>query len=118
MYETIFKLASAIAQPAEGETQLLEALCTAAAAETARRLRPELTPEDCGGAFPCAAALLAAAGLLPCREDGGLEQLTAGEVTLRLGGGCEAGAALRRQAAAMMEPYWLDDDFAFMGVKG
>ena len=79
-----------------------------------------MSPEDCG-AFPCAAALLAAAGLLPCRDGGDVERFTAGEVSLQTGGNgglCAAAGLLRRQAAAMMAPYWADDSFAFAGVRG
>ena len=121
MHEAILKLASAIARPSEEEAGLLEALCTAAEAETAGRLREDVRQEDCGSAFLCAAALLAAAGLLPCRESAGVEQFSAGDVSLRLGGSeelCQVSAALRRQAAAVMAPYWQDDGFAFLGVRG
>ena len=120
MHEEILRLAAAIVQPSETEMPLLEALCTAAAEETERRLREEQRPEMCTDAFLCAAALLAAAGLLPGRECAAVEQFTAGEVSLRQGGGdlCQAAAALRRQAAAMMAPYWKDDSFAFLGVRG
>lgn len=109
-----------MAAPEEEERPLLEALCTAAETASAGRLREGLTPESCGPAYLCATAMIAAAGLTACRDDGGVEQFTAGEVTVRTGGGggCEAGAALRRQAAGLMAEYWRDDGFAFVGVKG
>lgn len=121
MLEHTLYLAGAIVQPSEEEKPLLTALCAAAEAELARRLREGLSPEDCGDAFPCAAALLAAAGLLPCRSGGDVEQFSVGDVSLRTGGGshvCEAAAAMRRQAASMMAGYWGDDAFAFLGVQG
>ena len=120
IHEKVFRLASVIAQAGEEEIPLLEALCTAAEAQTAQRLREGCTAGDCGDAFCCAAAMLAAAGLLPCRENGGVEQFTAGDVTIRTGGsdGCGDGASLRRQAALLMADYWKDDGFAFVGVKG
>lgn len=121
MLEQIVHLAEAIVQPSEAEKSLLTALCAAAEAELTRRLREGLSPEDCGDAFTCAAALLAAAGLLPCRSGGDVEQFSAGDVSLRTGGGgqvCEAAAAMRRQAASMMAGYWGDDAFAFLGVPG
>lgn len=119
MHERIVELARAAASPSEAEDALLEALCTAAEAQLTARLRKGVTAADCGDAFPCAAALLAAAGLLPCRGADGVEQFTAGDVSIRTGGsGCEAGAALRAQAAALMAPYWEDGGFAFMGVRG
>ena len=56
----VFRLASVIAQAGEEEIPLLEALCTAAEAQTAQRLREGCTAGDCGDAFCCAAAMLAA----------------------------------------------------------
>lgn len=121
MQEHIFALASAVVQPSEEEKPLLTALCSAAAAELAGRLRDGVTPEDCGDAFPCAAALLAAAGLLPCRCGGEVEQFSAGDVSVRTGGGnrlLEAAGTLRRQAGTLLEPYAGDGGFAFLGVRG
>lgn len=121
MLEQILHLATAIVQPSVSEKPLLEALCTAAEAEMTRRLQEGVTPEDCGDAFFCAAALLAAAGLLPCRSGGEVEQFTVGDVSVKTGSGgqvCEAAAAMRRQAASMMAPYWGDNEFAFQGVRG
>ena len=116
MLEQILTLAAAIARPSEAERPLLEALCTSEG-----RLRDGISPEDCGDAFPCAAALLAAAGLLPCRSGGDVEQFTVGDVSVRTGGdnrACQTAAAMRRQAAGMMAPYWGDGEFAFQGVRG
>jgi len=121
MNEQIPLLASAVVLPTDAERPLLAALCTAAVADITRRLRPGLTAEDCGDAFLCAAAMTAAAGLISCRSSGGVEQLSAGDVSLRLGDNddsCKAAASMRRHAAEMMEPYWVDDSFAFAGVKG
>lgn len=120
MRETIMALAAAIASPSEAEQPLLEALCAAAETELTGRLREGTAPADCANAFLCAAALLAAAGLLPCRAADGVEQFTVGEVSIRSGAGdrCEAGALLRRQALALMAPYCSDDSFAFRGVRG
>lgn len=122
MHEEILKLAAAIVKPTEAEMPLLEALCTAAEAEVSGRLREDRTAESCGGAFLCAAALLAAAGVLPGRSGADVEQFTAGDVTLRTGNSsgnlCETAAALRRQAAEIMAPYWTDGGFAFLGVRG
>lgn len=121
IHEKVFRLASVIAQAGEEEIPLLEALCTAAEAQTAQRLREGCTAGDCGDAFCCAAAMLAAAGMLTCRGGGDVEQMQAGDVSLRLGtggGACEAAAVLRRQSALLMAPYWEDDGFAFAGVRG
>ena len=118
MFEQISVLAAAITTPADAEQPLLAALCTAAVDEISGKLRPGLTAEDCGDAFLCAAAMTAAAGLISCRGGGGVEQFSAGDVSLRTGDNRQAAEILRRQAAGMMEPYWTDDRFAFAGVKG
>lgn len=120
MHEKIYSLARSIASPGETEEALLEALCTAAEAELTGRLREGLTAEDCGEAFPCAAALMAVSALLPCRESGGVEQFTVGDVSIRAGGGTLDGAAsaLRSQAQRLMAAYCGDDGFAFLGVRG
>ncbi len=119
MHETILSLAEAIVSPSDQEQPLLESLCVCAEAQIAGRLARGVTPEGCAETFTCAAALLAAAGLLSCRGAGGTEQFTAGEVSLRFSGDTGgAAAALQRQAEAMMAPYWQDDAFAFRGVKG
>lgn len=120
MRETILELARAICVPGETEVPVLEALVSAAEAELAGRLGSETSPEDCGDAFLCAAALLAAAGLLACRTGGDVEQFTVGEISLRSGSGGSGGGAeiLRRQAERLMAPYWTDDGFAFLEVRG
>lgn len=121
MFEHVLCLASAIVQPSDEEKPLLSALCAAAMAELAQRLREGVPPDQCGDAFPCAAALTAAAGLLPCRDGGSVEQFSAGDVSVRSGGSGQmqqAATLMLRQAAAMMAPYWNDDGFAFVGVRG
>lgn len=119
MFEEILQLASAIVRPTEAEQPLLEALCTAAEAELAGQLREGITAEDCREIFPCAAALLAAAGLLPCRDSGEAVRFTAGDISLQPSGSCcQTAAAMRHQAAAMMAPYWEDNTFAFREVRG
>lgn len=121
MFDQIVLLAASIALPSETEQRLLEALCTGAAEEASRRLRPGVAAGDCGDTFLCAAAMLAASGLIACRGCGTVEQFSAGDVSLRTGGSgesCKAAASMRQCAAEMMRPYWADDSFAFAGVKG
>lgn len=117
-HERILQIASSIAQAGEEEYPLLEALCTAAEERLTGRLRTGLRPEQCADVFCCAAAMLAAADMLVCRGGGDVEQFRAGDVSVRVGGAGEAAAALRRQAACLMAPYWDDDSFAFLGVRG
>ena len=76
-----------------GQEEALEALCRAAQAELAGRLRPEVRSEDCEDAFILACAWLALAGLARA-------------------------AALRLQAETVLGPWLADRGFAFQGVPG
>lgn len=121
MFEHVLSLASVIVQPSEEEKPLLAALCAAAVTDLTGRLRPSLTPEDCGDAFPCAAALSAAAAMLPCRGGGDVEQFSAGDVSVRTGGSGgarQAAGEMRRRAEEIIAPYAADGSFAFRGVRG
>ena len=61
-----------------GQEEALEALCRAAQAELAGRLRPEVRSEDCEDAFILACAWLALAGLAAGETGGG--RFTAGSI--------------------------------------
>ena len=63
LHQRVLELAEAMAQPEERERPLLEALCTAAEADAAGRLRDDLTPESCGFAYLCDAGGSGAAAL-------------------------------------------------------
>ena len=89
-----------------GQEEALEALCRAAQAELAGRLRPEVRPEDCEDAFILACAWLALAGL------------AAGETAIQEGDGAARAAALRLQAETVLGPWLADRGFAFQGVPG
>ena len=99
-----------------GQEEALEALCRAAQAELAGRLRPEVRPEDCEDAFIRACAWLALAGLAAGETGGG--RFTAGEVTIQEGDGAARAAALRLQAETVLGPWLADRGFAFQGVPG
>ena len=89
-------------------------------AELTRRLRPGVSPEDCGSAFVLACAWMALAGLT-AGESAGVERFTAGSLTIQEGGGADAAersAALRLQAETVLGPYLADRGFAFQGVDG
>ena len=85
-----------------GQEEALEALCRAAQAELAGRLRPEVRSEDCEDAF-----------ILACAW-----RFTAGEVTIQEGDGAARAAALRLQAETVLGPWLADRGFAFQGVPG
>ena len=122
MDEKILNLAAAISSAGEAEKELLTLLCQAAEQRLERRLQPGIVPEDCGAAFPCAAALLAAADLYVSRSGGNaVESFTAGMVTIREKSAEKIGAAvqeLRQTAVRIMEPYTGDTTFSFLGVRG
>jgi len=98
------------------DRELLLSLCEAARQEAERRLRPDLTPEDCGPAFVIAAAWLALAGLEASQGGGGVSSFTAGDLTIRKEGG-NSDRNLREQAWALLAPY-CRDSFCFRGVRG
>ena len=119
MTEEILALARQLGGLTE-EEEILYPLCQAAGMELAGRLRAGTRPEDCGGAFPLAAAYLALAGFCAA---GRLEQavsFTAGDVTIRQDGGTAANraAALREQAARIIAPWAEDSGFCFQKVMG
>lgn len=120
MQETILTYAKALGSLEAAEEPLLEALCGAAEAELAGKLREGLTPKDCGGAFPVAAAWLARAGLCAGQSaDGDASSWTAGAVSVT--GAVPAGeraSALRARAMELMAPYLRDEAFCFRGVRG
>ena len=75
-----------------GQEEALEALCRAAQAELAGRLRPEVRSEDCEDAFILACAWLALAGLAAGETGGG--RCTAGEGAIQEGGGAAGGTGM------------------------
>ena len=119
--DTILTLAKVLSAAGEDEEPLLEALCQAAEQQWERRLRPGVTAEDCGEAFPCAAAFTAAADLAAARGGGQVSGFTAGSVSVQARSPAEAGAQaaeLRRTAQRLMAPFTVPGDFAFRGVRG
>lgn len=116
MLEEILKLCRSLGA-GEGEDELLLPLAQAALRELTGRLRPGVSPEDCGSAFPLAAAMLAVERLERTEGSGQVEYFTAGDITLRLRGGGDRG--LSAQAERLLEP-WLRDrgSFSFQGVRG
>lgn len=114
MTERVVELAMVLGK--RGESQELSLLCAAAVEELKGLLKPGITVEDCGEAFPLAAAWLALAGKETL--DDGVESLTAGDVTIRRGESQFRQKALRLQARQVMRPYLRDEGFSFMGVRG
>lgn len=99
----------------EHQQQVLQALCTAKVSILTARLRKGLTPEDCKADFIAAASLLALADLGSIGDGDRLEQISAGDFTIRKGSRDAASNCLRSQAELMIAPY-LKDRFSFRGV--
>lgn len=120
MTQTILEYARLLGGAEEGQEVLLTALCGAAEGTLRGKLKEGVTPEDCGGAFPVAAAWLALAGL--CAGDCAQADAagwTAGAVSVtRTTPAGERAETLRAQAARLMEPYLRDESFFFQGVRG
>ena len=99
----------------EHQQQMLEALCICKTSILTARLRNGLQPEDCKADFIAAASLLALADLSSIKEDANVEQITAGDFTIKKGSRDAASNCLRAQAELMIAPY-LKDNFSFQGV--
>lgn len=121
LQETVLTLARELSGAGEAEEALLELLCQAAEQRWNKRLRPGVTAEDCGEAFPCAAAFTAAADLAAARGGDGVSGFTAGSVSVRIRSAAESCAlaeSLRRTAERLMAPFAAPEDFCFRGVRG
>ena len=99
----------------EHQQQVLQALCTGTVSILTARLRNGLKPEDCKADFIAAASLLALADMNSIGDEDRLEQITAGDFSIRKGGRDAASNCLRAQAELMIAPY-LKDRFSFRGV--
>ncbi len=116
--EQVYAQAALLAgQLAPEQEQMLRVLSASATVSLAARLRDGIAPEDCKADFVAAASLYALASLNSVKDTGSLEQITAGDLTLRRGsGGLDTAAnCLRNQANLMIMPY-LKDHFSFRGV--
>lgn len=115
--EQVFAQAALLAGQLESEQlDMLNILCTSATASLAARLKEGIRPEDCRADFVAAASLFALAALNSVKDTGALEQISAGDLTIRKGSGGDAASnCLRNQAELMIAPY-LKDRFSFLGV--
>ena len=66
----------------EKEQELLRILCTAASSALALRLKEGLTPQDCAQDFIAASSLYAVAAMEEAREEAGVEEFKAGDLSL------------------------------------
>ena len=120
--DEILALAAVLTGAKEQEQAALQLLCTAAEQEVLNGLKDGCDRESCREVCICAAAWLAAAGLLTGRAatgDGG--SFKVGEVSVSGGDGqrlLQVAACLRQQAEQLMMPYAKDGGFAFLEVAG
>ena len=115
--EQVYAQAALLAGQLETQqADMLNVLCTASAASLAARLKDGLQPEDCKADFIAAASLFALAALNGVKDMEALEQISAGDLTIKRSGTADAASnVLRNQAELMIAPY-LKDSFSFVGV--
>ncbi len=100
--------------PIEKE-DMLRSVCRAAEVSLATKLKSNLSPEDCRSDFTMAASMYAVAAMSEISDMNQLEQITAGDLTVRRSGGTLAANCLRTQADMLMAPY-MKLGVAFLGV--
>lgn len=116
MLQRIMDLAAAM-DGGDWDEELMRSMCQTAMARLERRLKGGVTPEECGEAFPVAAAWMALGGLYVCGDAQAAESFSAGDLTIRTGTR-QRGHTLEEQARRLMAPYCEEDTFAVQGVKG
>lgn len=114
MTEQVLELLLALGGAGQKE-DVLRTLCQNACEVLDRRLKDGLTAEDCGEAYPLAAAWLALDWLRSGQGLDGVTYLSAGDMTVRRDGDSET---LSQRAMEIMRPFLRDDGFVFRGVKG
>lgn len=105
----------------EDQEELLLPLVQAVSGRLAARLREGTAPEDCGPAFPLAAAMTAMDQLSGMLGGGGDEvtSFTAGNLTIRRESGSGSRSkALSAQAEQLLAPWLGAAGFCFQGVEG
>ena len=116
MTEVVFTQAMLLAPDVpEEEQEMLRILCQAAVVTLERKLRKNLTTRDCHNEFAAAASMYALAALSELSDLNQMEQITAGDLTLRRADSPLAANCLRAQADLLMAPY-VKLNVAFMGV--
>lgn len=92
---------------------LLTALCQAAWEALTLRLREGTAPEDCGKAFPLAAAAMAAESYRDSLGTGDVTGFTAGSVSLSVG---RSGDGFVQSVVNLLGPWLRDGAFGFRRV--
>ena len=117
--DDIFALAKSLGEVGAADEPRLQTMCAAAEREFTGRLRPGVSPDDCGEAYRLGCACLAVAFLSGAQAVIGEEGFTAGSLTIRNRATLtERAEVMRAHAQRIMGPYLRDDRFAFTGVRG
>lgn len=105
-----------------GQEELLLPLTLAVEKQLAGRLKEGVSPEDCGTAFPLAAAMVVMDRLSGVTGGGGAGEVTsftAGDLTVRKETGSGGTSkSLSAQAEGLLSPWLKDAGFVFRGVEG
>ena len=116
MTERVLELLQTLGAAGQDES-VLRTLCQNACNMLDRRLRNGLSAEDCGEAYPLAAAWIDLEWLRSGQGMDGVTYLSAGDLTVRREGDGD-GETLSRRAMELMRPFLRDDGFVFRGVRG
>ena len=100
------------------DTELLTAMCAAAASELEARLREGVSVQALGSTFQMAAGVLAVSMYCAVGQPEQVKSFKAGNVSVDYGGGKATPESLRSVAEAMLAAYLKDRGFDFMGVRG
>ena len=100
------------------DTELLTAMCAAAASELEARLREGVSVQALGSTFQIAAGVLAVSMYCAVWQPEQVKSFKAGNVSVDYGGGKATPESLRSVAEAMLAAYLKDRGFDFMGVRG
>ena len=118
MSEEIMALCRAMGTDTDQE-ELLLPLVRAVRSRLEGRLKEGTSPEDCGPAFPLAAAMLVMDGLSAMTGGGSaVTSFTAGDLTIRREAGSGTKKSLSAQAEGLLAPWLRDSGFVFRGVEG
>ena len=115
MDEQILAIARELGAPQEQHGVLL-LMIQAARQELEGALRPGLTPQDCGPAFPLGAAMLALSALESAQGGREVTSFSAGDLPIHRSTGSTD--SLRCQALRLMRPYLRSDGLCLLGVRG
>jgi len=106
---------------AEDQEELLFPLARTVYSQLAARLKAGFLPEDCGPAFPLAAAMMVMdrlSGMTGSGSGGEVTSFTAGDLTIRKESGSGRSKSLTGQAEELLVPWLGDTGFVFQGVEG